>query len=119
MTPAARAKALRVAIRYLKAEVLVVLKHQGSILPAPSAQPMNISLESVIDERLGFIIWFAVPQASTIERKPGEMRLTFNGAQAVAEYGPGFGRPAKESYRRPQSHSPRSNQCRWGECVPV
>jgi hypothetical protein len=89
MTLAARAMALRVAIRYLKAEVSVVLKHQGNILPAPSAQPMTISLESVIDDQLGFIMLFAVPQASTIKSKPGELRLTFNRAWAAAEHGLG------------------------------
>jgi hypothetical protein len=33
-----------------------------------------------MDDQLGFILWLAVRQASTIERKPGELRLTFNDA---------------------------------------
>ena len=73
-------KTLRVAIRYLEEEVLVVLKHQGGMLPAPSSQPVAMSLDSDMDDQLGFILWLAVRQASTIERKPGELRLTFNDA---------------------------------------
>ena len=68
---------LRVAIRYLEGEVSVVLKHQGGMLPAPSAQPVALSLESDMDDQLGFILWLAIRQASTIERKSGELRLTF------------------------------------------
>jgi hypothetical protein len=71
---------LRVAIRYLEDEVSVVLKHQGGMLPAPSSQPVAMSLDSDMDDQLGFILWLAVRQASTIERKPGELRLTFNDA---------------------------------------
>ena len=73
-------KTLRVAIRYLDGEVSVVLKHQGGMLPAPSSQPVAMSLDSDMDDQLGFILWLAVRQASTIERKPGELRLTFNDA---------------------------------------
>jgi xanthine permease XanP len=71
---------LRVAIRYLEGEVSVVLKHQGGILPAPSGQAVALSLDSDMDDQLGFILWLAVRQASTIERKSGELRLTFNDA---------------------------------------
>jgi NCS2 family nucleobase:cation symporter-2 len=69
---------LRVAIRYLEGEVSVVLKHQGGMLPAPSSQPVAMSLDSDMDDQLAFILWLAVRQASTVERKPGELRLTFN-----------------------------------------
>ncbi|NCY26289.1 MAG: hypothetical protein EBX37_16055 [Alphaproteobacteria bacterium] len=68
---------IRVAIRYLEGEVSVVLKHEGGMLPAPSAQPVALSLESDMDDQLGFILWLAIRQASTIERKSGELRLTF------------------------------------------
>jgi NCS2 family nucleobase:cation symporter-2 len=68
---------LRVAIRYLEGEVSVVLKHQGGILPAPSAQPAALSLDSDMDDELAFVLWLAVRQASTVERKSGELRLTF------------------------------------------
>jgi len=71
---------IRVAIRYQEGEVSVVLKHQGGMLPAPSAQPVALSLDSDMEDELGFILWLAVRQASTIERKPGELRLTFNDA---------------------------------------
>ena len=71
---------LRVAIRYLEGEVSVVLKHQGDMLPAPSSQPMEVSLDDDMDLQLGFVLWLAVRDASTIERKPGELRLTFNDA---------------------------------------
>jgi hypothetical protein len=71
---------IRVAIRYLEGEVSVVLKHQGGMLPAPSAQPVALSLDSDMEDELGFILWLAIRQASTIERKPGELRLTFNDA---------------------------------------
>ena len=71
---------IRVAIRYLEGEVSVVLKHQGGMLPAPSAQPVALSLDSDMEDELGFILWLAVRQASTIERKPSELRLTFNDA---------------------------------------
>jgi xanthine permease XanP len=71
---------LRVAIRYLEGEVSVVLKHQGGTLPAPSSQPLAMSLDSDMGDQLAFILWLAVRQASTIERKPGELRLTFNDA---------------------------------------
>jgi hypothetical protein len=68
---------LRVAIRYLEGEVSVVLKHQGGILPAPSAQPAALSLDSDMDDELAFVLWLAVRQASTVERKSAELRLTF------------------------------------------
>ena len=71
---------IRVAIRYQEGEVSVVLKHQGGMLPAPSAQPVALSLDSDMEDELGFILWLAIRQASTIERKPGELRLTFNDA---------------------------------------
>jgi hypothetical protein len=58
----------------------VVLKHQGGMLPAPSAHPVALSLDSDMEDELGFILWLAIRQASTIERKPGELRLTFNDA---------------------------------------
>ena len=68
---------LRVAIRYLEGEVSLVLKHQGGMLPAPSSLPVAMSLDGDMDDQLGFILWLAVRQATTIERKPGELRLTF------------------------------------------
>jgi NCS2 family nucleobase:cation symporter-2 len=68
---------IRVAIRYLEGEVSVVLKHEGGMLPKPSAQPAALSLESDMDDQLGFILWLAIRQASTVERKSGELRLTF------------------------------------------
>ena len=68
---------LRVAIRYLEGEVSVVLKHQGGILPAPSAQPAALSLDSDMDDELAFVLWLAIRQASTVERKSAELRLTF------------------------------------------
>jgi NCS2 family nucleobase:cation symporter-2 len=68
---------LRVAIRYLEGEVSVVLKHQGGMLPAPSSQPAVLSLDNGMDDDVAFILWLAVRQASTVERKAGELRLTF------------------------------------------
>ena len=68
---------INVAIRHLEGEVSVVLKHQGGMLPAPSSQPAVLSLDNGMDDDVAFILWLAVRQASTVERKAGELRLTF------------------------------------------
>ena len=69
---------IRAVLRYLEGEVSLVVKHQGGLLPAPTAKPAALSLDGDMDDQLGFILWLAVRQASTVERRPGELRLTFN-----------------------------------------
>jgi NCS2 family nucleobase:cation symporter-2 len=69
---------IRAVLRYLEGEVSLVVKHQGGPLPAPSSKPAVLSLDGDMDDQLGFILWLAVRQASTVDRRPGELRLIFN-----------------------------------------
>lgn len=70
--------ALTVVIRHLEGEVSVVLKHGGAPLPAPSAEPAAMSLDGDMDQQVPFILWLATRQATTIERRPTDLKVTFN-----------------------------------------
>jgi hypothetical protein len=72
--------AVRVVIRHLEGEVSVLLKHEGDALPAPSAQPVAMSLDGAMDQQVAFILWLATRQATAIERRPTELRVVFNDA---------------------------------------
>lgn len=69
---------LTVVIRHLEGEVSVVLKHGGAPLPAPSAEPAAMSLDGDMDQQVPFILWLATRQATVIERRPTDLRVTFN-----------------------------------------